>query len=367
MAEERRKLRAGVIGTGTIAFSAHLPAFRKLRDEIELVAVADVRAEAAMTAAEMYGVETHYTDYQEMLRRERLDFVDICTPEFLHPEQTEAAAQAGVHVLCEKPMAASVAGADRMLRACEAADVKLMIAHSRRFTGRYMQIRAAIERGEIGEVRYVRENERRPRTMYDRLALAATYWEPEGGKPWVQLAGYTHGAAMTNAVHETDLARWFVAPGGYPQPTSVYAEARMTQADSEIPDMLTYTVEFEGGAIAAAEVVNHLPRGYPYFHMMEVIGTEGRIQAIDPEQSPSTVAHATGMAQQQNFPVLLHVDEAYVREIRAFADALRNDTEPVLSAHEARGAIELSVGAILSYQRGEPVSLPLPEGVDVNG
>lgn len=363
MAGERRKLRAGLIGTGTIAFSAHLPAFRKLSDEIELVAVADVRADAAMKAAEMYGVETHYTDHQEMLRRERLDFVDICTPEFLHPEQTEAAAEAGVHVLCEKPMASSVAGADRMIRACESAGVKLMIAHSRRFTGRYFQIRAAIERGEIGEVRYVRENERRPLTMYDQLDLAATYWEPEGGKPWVQMAGYTHGAAMTNAVHETDLARWFVGQ----QPTSVYAEARMTQPDSEIPDMLTYTVEFEGGAIAAAEVVNHLPRGYPYFHMMEVIGTEGRIQAIDPEQSPMTIAHATGMTQQQNFPVLLHVDEAYVREIRAFADAVRNDTEPVLSAHEARGAIELSVGAVLSYQRGEPVSLPLPEGDDVDG
>ena len=281
MAEERRRLRAGLIGTGTIAFSAHLPAFQKLRDEIELVAVADVRAEAAVTAAEMYGVETHYTDYQEMLRRERLDFVDICTPEFLHPEQTEAAAQAGVHVLCEKPMASSIAGADRMIAACEAAGVKLMIAHSRRFTGRYMQIRAAIERGEIGEVRYVRENERRPRTMYDRLELAASYWEPEGGKPWVQMAGYTHGAAMTNAVHETDLARWFVGRN----PTSVYAEARMTQADSEIPDMLTYTVEFEGGAIAAAEVVNHLPRGYPYFHMMEVIGTEGASRPSTPNRA----------------------------------------------------------------------------------
>jgi predicted dehydrogenase len=353
----------GVIGTGTIAFSAHLPAIRKLRDEIELVAVADVRAEAAATAADMYGAETHYTDYREMLRRERLDFVDICTPEFLHPEQTEAAAEAGLHVLCEKPMASSVAGADRMLRACEAAGVKLMIAHSRRFTGRYYQIRAAIERGEIGEVRYVRENERRPRTMYDRLRLATDHWAPEGDKSWLQMAQYTHGAAMTNAVHETDLARWFVGR----EPVSVYAQARITQAEGEIPDMVTYTVEFDNGAIAAAEVVNHLPRGYPYFHMMEVIGSEGRLQAIDTEQSPMTVADAGAMTQQMNFPVLLHVDEAYVREIRAFARAVRDDTPLPLDPREARGAIELSAGAVLSYQRGQPVSLPLAEGEDVDG
>jgi predicted dehydrogenase len=199
--------------------------------------------------------------------------------------------------------------------------------------------------------------------MYDRLALATDHWAPEGGKNWLQMARYTHGAAMTNAVHETDLARWFVGR----QPVSVYAQARITQADGEIPDMVTYTVEFDNGAIAAAEVVNHLPRGYPYFHMMEVIGTEGRLQAIDPEQSPSTVADGRAMTQQQNFPVLLHVDEAYVREIRAFAAAVRDDTPPPLDPHEARGAIELSAGAVLSYRRGQPVSLPLAEGEDVDG
>src|SRR5688500_2530789 len=148
-----RRLRVGLIGTGTIAFSAHLPAIRKLRDTLELVAVADIREENAARAAREFGAEAHYTDYHALLARGDLDFVDICTPEFLHAEQTEAAATAGVHVICEKPMCNTLDEADRMIRACEAARVKLMIAHSRRFTGRYREIRAAIERGEIGEVR----------------------------------------------------------------------------------------------------------------------------------------------------------------------------------------------------------------------
>jgi myo-inositol 2-dehydrogenase/D-chiro-inositol 1-dehydrogenase len=361
MADQRR-LRVGLIGAGTIAFSAHLPALRKLRDSLELVAVADVREENAARAVEEFGGQAHYADYHALLARDDLDFVDICTPEFLHAEQTEAAAAAGLHVMCEKPMCSSVAEADRMIAACERAGVLLFIAHSRRSTGRYRQIRAAIERGDIGEVRYVRENERRPRSMYDGLGLGTGYWTPESGRPWLTMARYTKGAALTNAVHETDLARWFVGV----EPASIYAEGRITEAGAEVPDMISYTVTFANGAVAAAEIVNQLPRGYPYFHMMEVIGRDGRIRATDPGMSPFLAADRVGIQQPVNFPALLHVDEAYVEELRAFSDAIRRgspDKLPV-TPREARGAVELSIAAVLSSQRHAPVSLPLEEAAD---
>ncbi|HUG16371.1 MAG TPA: Gfo/Idh/MocA family oxidoreductase [Thermomicrobiales bacterium] len=355
MPGKTRPLRAGLIGAGTIAFSAHLPAMRKLRDTISIVAVADIREDNARRAAAEYGAEAYYGDYRELLSRDDLDFVDICTPEFLHAEQTEAAASAGLHVICEKPMASSVEEADRMIAACKGAGVRLMIAHSRRFTGRYRRIREAIDRGEIGEVRYVRENERRPRSMYDSLGLATGHWTPEEGRPWLTMAKYSQGAALTNAVHETDLARWFVGV----DPVSIYAEARVTEPGAEAPDMLTYTIEFANGAVAGAEIVNQLPRGYPYFHMMEVAGTHGRVRAIDPIMSPFTVADETGLRQPVNFPALLHVDQAYVDELAAFAETLRHDTPLPITPQEARGAIELSVAAVRSSQLGKPVALPL--------
>lgn len=362
MASQRR-LRVGLIGTGTIAFSAHLPAIRKLRDELELVAVADIRAETALRAAEDFGAEAHYVDYREMLARHQLDFVDICTPEFLHAEQTEAAAAAGVHVICEKPMSHSLADADRMINACKQAGLHLMVAHSRRFTGRYRRIREAIDRGDIGEVRYVRENERRPRTMYDRLALAASHWTPDGQRSWLTLAEYSKGAAMANAVHETDLAGWFI---GRPA-RSVYAESRITQPDGEVPDMLSYTIRFEGGAIGAAEVVNNLPRGYPYYHMMEVIGTDGRIRAMDPYLSPLTIADETALTQPDNFSTLLHVGQAYVDELSAFAHTVRTGEPLPLDPHEARNAVELALSVVQSSARGAPVTLPLIEEGATNG
>jgi predicted dehydrogenase len=350
-----RRLRVGVIGTGTIAFSAHLPAIRKLRDTLELVAVADVRVENAERAAREFGAEAHYGDYHDLLARGDLDFVDICTPEFLHAEQTEAAAAAGLHVVCEKPMASSVTEADRMIRACEAAGVHLLVAHSRRFTGRYREVRAAIDRGEIGDVRYVRENERRPRAMYSGLGLGTGYWTPQEGRPWLTMARYSRGAALTNAVHETDLARWFTGQ----EPASIYAEARITETGAEVPDMLTYTITFTNGAIGAAEIVNQLPPGYPYFHMLEVAGTGGIIRATDPRQSPLTIADERGLRQPVNFPTLLHVDQAYVEELAAFARTIRHGEPLLITPREARGAVELSVAAVLSSERGAPVALPL--------
>jgi myo-inositol 2-dehydrogenase/D-chiro-inositol 1-dehydrogenase len=349
------RLRAGLIGAGTIAFSAHLPAHRKLRDRIELVAVADIRVDNAERAAREFGAESHYADYRDLLAREDLDFVDICTPEFLHAEQVEAAAAAGVHIICEKPMASSIEEADRMIAAAERAGVLLMIAHSRRFTGRYRQIRAAIDRGDIGEVRFFRENERRPRAMYDSLGLATGYWTPEAGRPWLTMAEYSKGAALTNAVHETDLARWFVGQ----QPVSIYAEARVTEPGAEVPDMLTYTIEFANGAIGASEIVNQLPRGYPYFHMTEVIGSRGQIRALDPFMAPFTGADARGLAQPVNFPTLLHVDQAYVDELSAFVRSITDGDPLPITPQEARGAVELSVAAVVSSRRGSPVSLPL--------
>jgi myo-inositol 2-dehydrogenase/D-chiro-inositol 1-dehydrogenase len=350
-----RRLRIGLIGTGTIAFSAHLPAIRKLRDSLELVAVADIREDNARRAAEEYGAQAHYTDYHDLLARGDLDFVDICTPEFLHAEQVEAAAAAGVNIITEKPMAASVAEADRMIAAAERANVLLMVAHSRRFTGRYQEIRKAIDRGDIGEVRYVRENERRPRSMYDSLDLGTGYWAPESGRPWLTMAQFSQGAALTNAVHETDLARWFVGQ----EPAWVYAEARITEEGAEVPDMISYTVEFRNGAIAAAEIVNQLPRGYPYFHMMEVIGTEGRVRAQDPGMAPFTAADMQGLQQPVNFPTLLHVDEAYVRELAAFSNSIRTGEPLPITPQEARGAVELSVAAVISSRTGKRVALPL--------
>jgi predicted dehydrogenase len=346
-----------LIGAGTIAVSAHLPAIGRLHGLVELVAVADVRPAVAEAAATRFGAAAAYGDYRQLLERDDLDLVDICTPEFLHAEQTIAAAAAGKHVLCEKPMAATVAEADAMLDACRRAGVRLMIAHSRRFTPRYQRIRAAIDRGEIGAVRFVRENERRPRAMYEALAEPTDYWNPRSGegdsRPWISLAGYSQGAALTNAVHETDLIRWFVGA----EAVAVYAESRITDPAGEVPDFLTCLIRFANGAIGGTEVTNRLPSGYPVYHQIEVVGTDGTIRAFDTEMAPLRITGAEGASYPANWSTLLHIGAAYEAEIRGFAQAILTGTPVPMDPWEARQALAISLAAVASSRERRWVGL----------
>ena len=347
------KLRAGLIGTGTIAHSAHLPAIRYLHHDVELVAVADIRPDAAKAAVRDYVAEFWYSDYRDLLERADIDFVDICSPEFLHCEQVVAAVESGKHVLCEKPMAASVAEADEMIAAAKRSGVLLMIGHSRRFTDRYRHAWQAVAEGKIGAVQVIRENERRPAAMYSALDLATGYWSPGGERPWIADPEYTYGAALTNAVHEMDLARWFAGDDA----VSVDAESRIAGEGVEVADFLSYVIQFRNGAIGAAEIVNNLPTSYPYFHMLEIYGTDGYVKAVDPEQSPYEIWRDAGMRYPANFDQLLHIDNAYIREIGWFVRAIQMGTPPPLDPWDARQALALSLAAVESSDSGRKVFL----------
>lgn len=349
-AQAGEPLGIGVIGCGTIANSAHLPAIRHLSDRLRLVAVADVREEQAARAAREFGAEAYYTDYRQLLARPDIAIVTICTPEFLHREQVVAAAEAGKHILCEKPMADSLEAADAMLAAAARANVKFLVGHSRRFTRRYREVRAAIDSGAIGPVRLVRENERRPRAMYSSLNLPSDYWSPTG-KPWISAAGYTLGAPLTNAVHETDLLRWFAGS----EAESVQAESRISDPDGEVSDYISITIRFRNGAIGATEVVNRLPHGYPYYHQLEVFGQHGLIRATDPSMVTFTDYRAEGLRQPINFATLLHIDDAYVGELRGLIEAIETDGPVPMPPQEARAALAIALAAVRSAEEGHEV------------
>ncbi len=349
-------MRIGVIGTGSIATGAHLPAIARLSGLLELVAVADLRGDVARSAGARYHVDA-YDDYRELLARDDIDLVDICTPELLHAEQTIAAAEAGKHVHCEKPMASSVEEADAMIAACKRAGVKLMIGHSRRFTPRYARIKAAIDAGEIGNVTFVRENERRPAAFPSAPPDAVRLWAPAAGsggsKPWTKLAAFTHGAAMTNAVHEMDLMRWFAGS----EAVSVYAESRITDPEGEVPDFLTCMIRFANGSVGGSEIVNRLPPDHPIYHMAEVIGDAGSVRAFDTEMAPVSVGSANGAIFPGSWRSLLHVDEAYEHELRGFVEAIRDDSPVPMNPWEARQALAMSVAAVKSSKEGRWVDI----------
>jgi predicted dehydrogenase len=345
-------VRVGLIGCGSIARMAHLPAMNTLSDRVTLVATADVSEPAARDAAAPWGAAVH-TDGYELVRRPDIDMIMIATPEGAHREWTEAAAAAGKHVLCEKPMAPTLADADAMIAASRSAGVRLMVGHSRRFTRRYIEIRQAVDRGDVGAVRLVRENERRSRAPRGAPGgyYSAAHWT---GDPSTSV-----GAALTNGIHEMDLLRWFVGS----HPASVCAEHKVTvEGNKGVPDFLTCTVRFANGAIGSSEISNCLPPGYPAFHQFELYGTHGAVRAKDHDLVSVTRYRDEGADYPESDRILLHNPAAYVREWIAFLDAVQQDRPLPMPPEEARAALRLALAAVESARTGHAVGV-VAEGV----
>jgi predicted dehydrogenase len=338
------RMGLGLIGCGGIARSAHLPAMAQLADRVVLRATADADPAAAQAAAAPWGAE-HFADFRRVLDRADIAAVVIATPEHLHAQQVEAAAAAGKHVLCEKPMARTLAEADRMIADCADAGVQLLIGHSRRFTRRYMEIHAAIARGDIGTVRLVRENERRARVV------PQVWWTPLHWTGDPQLSG---GAPLMNAIHEADLLRWLTGS----EARTVSAELNVTiPGNVGVTDFISFTIEFANGAIGSAEVVNSAPPGYPAFHQMEVYGTAGAIRARDHELIGLKRFTESGTDYPGTYDMLLHNLPAYARELFELVEAITARRPVRMPPTEARAALAIALAAVRSAREGRVVAL----------
>jgi len=149
MGTQMTKVRWGLIGCGDIAKKRVAPALRD-SPRSELVAVSRAKADLAEAFAKQFGAGKWYADWRDMLRDSEIDAIYIATPVHLHAPQTIAAAEAGKHVLCEKPMALNVAECDEMIAASEANNVKLGIAYYRHFYPVVRRMKEVLEVGEIG-------------------------------------------------------------------------------------------------------------------------------------------------------------------------------------------------------------------------
>jgi predicted dehydrogenase len=146
------KLRIAIIGTGMIANAGHIPAWKNLKDEVELVAVADRDGDRAQRVAANEGIPHVYDDWQRMLAETRPDLVSVCTPNVYHKEQTIAALEAGAHVLCEKPVATCHADAVKMFEAADQTGRLLFVCQSLRFYNQLIAAKEFVDAGRLGEV-----------------------------------------------------------------------------------------------------------------------------------------------------------------------------------------------------------------------
>ena len=247
-----RKLRYGFIGAGGIA-GAHLQELAR-RDDVELVAMADVSREAMLRHQQRFDIPGMYAEWPAMLAAEKLDAVSVCTPNKLHEQPAIDALNAGCHVLCEKPLAHSAEAGERMLAAAEANGRKLVIGFQYRYHPRTQYLRRAFDAGQFGKVLYARVRALRRRGIPNWGVFGRK--ELQGGGPLIDIG-----------VHVLEMAHYAM---GSPRPTSAVADM-FTYLGNKPSDRVesawkgwdheTYTVEdlavgrirFATGAVAHVE------------------------------------------------------------------------------------------------------------------
>ena len=160
------KIKIGIVGCGGIANGKHFPALKNFTDRMEIVAFCDIVPERAEKAAAEFGSTAKvYTDYRELIANPEVEVVYVLTPNVSHCEITVCAFEAGKHVFCEKPMASTSADAQKMLDAWKKSGKKFTIGYQNSFRPEVRCLKAACERGELGEIYFAKAHAVRRRAV----------------------------------------------------------------------------------------------------------------------------------------------------------------------------------------------------------
>ncbi len=332
-------MRIGIIGVGAMG-GTHAAAWAETTAEV--VGFADTNWERAQAVAAKHGVGA-YPDLASLLPD--VDAVDICAPTHLHHDMALQAARAGKHIICEKPLARSLAKGQEVIRVCREAGVKLLVGHVVRFFPEYARAKAAVDAGDIGQVAVVRlkRNVFRPRMTLGNWFLD---FEKSGGM------------ILDLMIHDFDYARWVAG-----EVRTVYCKNIGDDADLPGNHALAILTHASG---ALTHVEGSWAYPPPTFRtQFEIAGSDGLLLHDSATSSPISVfAHKQGGDQAGDVPLPASplAESPYTTEIKAFYAHLRHDAPVPVTAEDGLAALQIALAAIESTRTGQPVHLePLPE------
>ncbi|MFZ4212728.1 Gfo/Idh/MocA family oxidoreductase [Pantoea endophytica] len=331
-----KPVRVGLIGAGRMgSFHAENLAWRV--PGAILAAVADPQPGAADALTNKLGVAKAYSDLHALLQDPEIEAVAIAAPARTHAEWVIAAAEAGKHVFCEKPMAVTLEEADRAIAAAKAAGVVLQVGFNRRFDSGFAAAIAAVKAGENGTTQLSRSLTRDP-GLHD----------PSRIPQWTIF--------LETLIHDFDTLLHF-NPGA--KPVEVYALAdalvRPDFKDKGLLDTSVVTIRFNNGAIATAEA--NFQAVYGYDVRGEVFGSKGMLQAGHINANHCVRYHQDGIAIATSRMDSDLLREAYVAEMAEFARCIRSGETPRATGEDARNALVIALACIDSVQQQQPIKL----------
>jgi predicted dehydrogenase len=344
------ELKIVVVGAGFAARVVHLPGYQAVGQPV--AAICDLVEERAQALAKQHNVPNVYSDWREMVERERPDIVSVCLPNALHREITLAALEAGAHVLCEKPLATSVAEAHEMFEAARKAGKLLMAAQHLRFEAGARAIKRVSDGGALGEIYHTEAS------VLRRLGI------PTWGAFHQKSASFG-GALLDIGVHVLDQAMWLI---GNPKPLRVSAvtqqkfgrrpEIASLLRDAwdperfDVEDFAVAFVRFAGGAslILRASWAAHVQELERY--QVQILGTEGGATT----RPPALYHLRNGVIADEEFKNV-RAANTYEGQARAFLAAVRGEREPPVQEEETMNVQRILNAAYRSAEEGREVEV----------
>lgn len=325
-------IRLGIIGLGRFA-QLHMDCLRQM-PTVKIVAICDINAELVNNLAQALQCNG-YTDVKEMLRAESLDAIDVLTPEAYHYDAVMAGLEAGCHVFVEKPLEINLVKASNMISFAAEKDRLLMVGHVTRFDPRYMNMKQAIERGDIGRIR----------SIYTRRSDKREYFELYKRTPVVFILG----------VHDIDQILWYKNE----LPLEVYAK-RSSSKQGE--DMVCAMMTFQDGTIATMDSNWLAPKSWPapQDQYTQIMGDIGVLRMQNPDQAFSLCAE-----DRQELPYMFATRDIYgkiegplLSELSHFVDCIvSSKPSTILRPEDALNVIHVATAIIRSCEQNQPVLL----------
>lgn len=341
-----RKIRIAIVGCGRISKN-HFGSIEQHNDELELAAICDIDPVVLSEHAEKYKVPA-YRDLEEMLDKEQLDLVALCSPSGIHPDQAVLAAKHKVNVMTEKPMATRWNDGVRMVKACDDAGVRLFVVKQNRRNTTLRLLKRAVSEKRFGKIHMVHLNVfwTRPQSYYDQGNGWRGTWEFDGG------------AFMNQASHYVDLLDWLIGP------VEKLQAMMSTTREIEVEDTGVLNVKWRNGALGSMSVTM-----LTYPQNMEgsitILGEKGTVRvggvAVNDIQlwrfeEPKDYDEQIQSANYETTSVYGFGHPLYYKNV---IEVLRGNAEPETDGREGLKSLELLIAAYLSARDGKTISLPL--------
>lgn len=341
------KIRLGIIGTGLAWERLHYPALQELGDKYEIAALCN----RTKSEAEFYGrnmnldTDNIYDDYNQLLRRDDLDAVDILVPIEMNYEVSEAAARAGKNIICEKPLAPDMSQAQKYLQLEKKYNIKVMIAENYRYNEENNKIKELVTSRKIGDVVcFMMGNITCFPCEMDKSTFAGTEWR--------QHPNFPGGAFLDAALH--DIAGMRHIFGGV---ASVQAFGQPQKEDFNPYKSINVNIRFKGGVIGQ---YTYFPSGYEMQKPLlgfRIFGTNGEIYLEEKSSGVINVSLSDGSSQQVRYTP----ERGYYNELLNFYNAINGNEDVLVTPIVEFGDVKMVFDILKSIRENRAVFVDEPE------